>query len=260
MTFEIHAFYRFFPLADPESARARLESLFLSHEIVGTFIVSTEGINATLAGTPAAMKLALAGIARICDLTGLQTHVSHAAFLPFRRLKVTIKPEIVTLRDARARPDRAVGTYVDAEAWHALLDDPETLVIDTRNHFEVGYGTFAGAIDPMTTSFSEFPAFVREKLGHAKGRKIAMFCTGGIRCEKATSLLLAEGFTDVYHLKGGILRYLDEVAPQQSRWQGTCFVFDERKALGHAANPAAPQHAGTGALPGADKAGSKKSA
>ncbi len=238
MRYEIQAFYRFFPLTDLESKRAKLESLCLARHIVGTVILSAEGINAALAGTPTELGSTLAELTRICDVRDLQTHVSRADSLPLRRLKVTIKPEIVTLRDSRARPDQAVGTYVDPQTWHALLDDADTLVIDTRNHFEIGYGSFAGAIDPMTTSFSEFPAFVREKLSADKTRKVAMFCTGGIRCEKATSLLLAEGFTNVYHLKGGILRYLDEVPPQESRWQGTCFVFDERETLGHA-QPAA---------------------
>ena len=240
MKYEVHAFYRFFTLCDLESKRAELEKLCLAHAIVGTLIVSAEGINATLAGTPTAIEATLVDLARICDLPDLQTHVSKTETLPFRRLKVVIRPEIVTLHDPRARPDQAVGTYVDPLAWHALLDDPDTLVIDTRNHFEVGYGTFAGAIDPMTTSFSEFPAFVREQLSHNKTRKVAMFCTGGIRCEKATSLLLAEGFTNVFHLKGGILRYLDEIPQDQSRWQGACFVFDERETVAHtqSAHPA----------------------
>ncbi len=205
-------------------------------------IIAPEGFNATLAGSPAAMAATMADIARICDVSALQTRVSYAAAMPFRRLKITIKPEIVTLRDARAQPDKAVGTYVAPRDWNTLIDDPATLVIDTRNHFEVGYGSFPGAIDPMTTSFSEFPAFVRDKLAGDKTRPVAMYCTGGIRCEKATSLLLAEGFAQVYHLEGGILRYLQEIPPGESRWQGSCFIFDEREALTYGLHQADKPH------------------
>lgn len=216
MSIAIHAFYRFIPLTDLETRRADLKRSCLAHAVAGTMILAPEGLNATLAGSPEAMATVLADIARICHVRDLQTRVATAAVMPFRRLKITIKPEIVTLRDARAQPDKAVGTYVSPRDWNRLIDDPATLVIDTRNHFELGYGSFAGAIDPMTTSFSEFPAFVREKLAGDKARPVAMYCTGGIRCEKATSLLLAEGFTHVYHLAGGILRYLQEVPPTRA--------------------------------------------
>lgn len=139
----------------------------------------------------------------------------------------------MTLRDSRAQPDKAVGSDVTPRDWNRLIDDPATLVIDTRNHLEVSYGSFAGAIDPRTTSFSAFPTFERETLGSDKARPVALFCIGGIRCGKATSLLLAEGFAYVYHLLGGILRYLQEIPPDQSRWHGSCFIFDEREALSY---------------------------
>jgi UPF0176 protein len=153
--------------------------------------------------------------------------------MPFGRLKVRLKKEIVTLGDEAADPTRQVGTYVEPADWNALIASPDTLVLDTRNAFEVAMGTFEGALDPAIASFGQFKQFVAERLDPAKHRKIAMFCTGGIRCEKASSHLLARGFPEVYHLKGGILRYLEEVAEAESRWRGECFVFDERVALGH---------------------------
>jgi UPF0176 protein len=158
---------------------------------------------------------------------------SASADMPFRRLKVRLKKEIVTLGDAKADPMRQVGSYVAPEDWNALIAAPDTLLLDTRNAFEVAMGTFDGAVDPGIKSFGQFKDFVARKLDPAKHRRIAMFCTGGIRCEKASSLLLAHGFAEVYHLKGGILRYLEEVAEPDSRWRGECFVFDERIALGH---------------------------
>jgi UPF0176 protein len=153
--------------------------------------------------------------------------------MPFQRLKVRLKKEIVTLGDTAVDPTQRVGTYVEPSDWNALISAPDTLVIDTRNAFEVAMGTFEGAIDPGIKSFGQFKDFAAEKLDPAKHRKIAMFCTGGIRCEKASAYLLARGFDEVYHLKGGILRYLEGVPEQDSRWQGECFVFDERVALGH---------------------------
>jgi UPF0176 protein len=153
--------------------------------------------------------------------------------MPFGRMKVRLKKEIVTLGDPTADPTRQVGTYVDPVDWNALISSPDTLLIDTRNAFEVAIGTFEGALDPGIASFGQFKNFVAQQLDPAKHKKIAMFCTGGIRCEKASSLLLAEGFAEVYHLKGGILKYLEEVPEPESRWRGECFVFDERVALGH---------------------------
>jgi UPF0176 protein len=153
--------------------------------------------------------------------------------MPFQRLKIRLKKEIVTLGDTAADPTRQVGTYVEPSDWNELIAAPGTLVIDTRNAFEVAMGTFEGAVDPGLKSFGQFKEFAAEKLDPAKHKRIAMFCTGGIRCEKASAYLLAQGFGEVYHLKGGILRYLEGVPEQESRWRGECFVFDERVALGH---------------------------
>ena len=166
-------------------------------------------------------------------LDNLELKFSHAAVMPFARLKIRLKKEIVTLGDTTVDPTRQVGTYVEPSDWNALIAAPDTLVIDTRNAFEVAMGTFEGAVDPGIRSFGQFKDFATEQLDPARHRRIAMFCTGGIRCEKASALLLARGFTEVYHLKGGILRYLEEVPETQSRWRGECFVFDERVALGH---------------------------
>jgi UPF0176 protein len=166
-------------------------------------------------------------------LDNLELKYSTAPVMPFQRMKVRLKKEIVTLGDASADPTRQVGTYVDATQWNSVIADPDTLVLDTRNAFEVAMGTFEGAVDPKIKNFGEFKDFAAEKLDPAKHRRIAMFCTGGIRCEKASAYLLAQGFAEVLHLKGGILRYLEGVPESESRWRGECFVFDERVALGH---------------------------
>jgi UPF0176 protein len=174
-------------------------------------------------------------------LDNLELKFSTATEMPFQRLKVRLKKEIVTLGDAAVDPTQLVGTYVEPSDWNALISAPDTLVIDTRNAFEVAMGTFEGAIDPGIKSFGQFKDFAAEKLDPAKHRRIAMFCTGGIRCEKASAYLLARGFDRVYHLKGGILRYLEGVPEQDSRWRGECFVFDERVALGHGLRQRPPE-------------------
>jgi UPF0176 protein len=166
-------------------------------------------------------------------LDNLELKFSLSATMPFGRMKVRLKKEIVTLGDPQVDPTRRVGTYVDAAEWNALISAPDTLVIDTRNAFEVAMGTFEGAVDPGIRSFGQFKDFAAQHLDPAKHQRIAMFCTGGIRCEKASAYLLSHGFAEVYHLKGGILRYLEGVPEHQSRWRGECFVFDERIALGH---------------------------
>jgi UPF0176 protein len=169
----------------------------------------------------------------LTGLPDLEHKTSHAEAMPFLRMKVRLKDEIVTLGDPTVDPLETVGTYVEAKDWNALISDPEVLVVDTRNAFEVRIGSFRGALDPKTRSFGDFPAYVREQLDPIRHKKVAMFCTGGIRCEKATSLLKRDGFDEVYHLKGGILNYLEEIAPEESLWDGACFVFDERVAVGH---------------------------
>jgi UPF0176 protein len=203
----------------------------------GTLLLAPEGINGTIAGTDSAID-ALIGELRDGALFGgrldnLELKFSTAPVMPFKRLKVRLKKEIVTLDDDRADPTKAVGTYVDAADWNALIADEDTLVIDTRNNFEVEMGTFAGAVNPKLSRFSDFRDYAARALDPAKHRRIAMFCTGGIRCEKASSYLLARGFPEVYHLKGGILKYLEAVPESDSRWTGDCFVFDDRITLGH---------------------------
>lgn len=231
--FDIAAFYAFQPLADLPTLQQRIQALCQKNDIRGMLLLAPEGLNGTLAGRPSALSEVLAGIATSAGIPPLSVKLSHAASQPFKRLKVRLKTEIVTIGDTTVDPRDKVGTYVEPEDWNALPADPDVVLIDTRNGFEYAFGTFRGAIDPQTTSFGEFPAFVKSTLDPARHRKIAMFCTGGIRCEKASSYMLREGFDTVFHLKGGILNYLERVKPEESLWEGSCFVFDERVALGH---------------------------
>jgi UPF0176 protein len=253
MPYKVAALYQFAPLPDfrdlREPLRARCDALGLK----GTLLLAAEGINGTIAGDDAAID---AFVAELRDgplfggrLDNLELKFSTAEVMPFLRMKVRLKKEIVTLGDAAADPARQVGIYVEAERWNELIADRETLVIDTRNAFEVAMGTFDGALDPKLSRFGDFKDFVRRELDPQKHRKIAMFCTGGIRCEKASAHLLANGFEEVYHLKGGILKYLEQVPEGESRWKGTCFVFDERVALGHGLAEQPPK-AETGATEG----------
>jgi UPF0176 protein len=200
-------------------------------------LLAQEGINGTIAGTTDSVDALVGELERGVlfggRLDNLELKFSLSATMPFGRMKVRLKKEIVTLGDPQVDPTRQVGTYVDAAEWNALISAPDTLVIDTRNAFEVAMGTFEGAVDPGIRSFGQFKDFAAQHLDPAKHQRIAMFCTGGIRCEKASAYLLNHGFAEVYHLKGGILRYLEGVPEHQSRWRGECFVFDERVALGH---------------------------
>ena len=237
MSLKIAALYQFVPLPDFRDLREPLRALCDVHAIKGTILLAQEGINGTVAGSDEAID---ALITELRDgalfggrLDNLELKFSSAPAMPFKRMKVRLKKEIVTLGDAIADPTQAVGTYVDAADWNALIADGDTLLIDTRNDFEVGMGTFDGAVNPKLSRFGEFRDYAARELDPARHRKIAMFCTGGIRCEKASAYLLAHGFTEVYHLKGGILRYLEAVPETESRWRGECFVFDERVALGH---------------------------
>lgn len=236
MTKTVAAFYQFLPVTDPAALRHALLPHAERLALKGTIILAPEGINATIAGQAEAitefMGLLQTGAAAPPAFAALELKFSTAPAMPFARLKLRLKREIVTIGDPAADPTRTVGTYIAPQDWNALLDDPETLLIDTRNSFEIAQGSFPGAINPGTRSFGDFPAFVDQALSPQRHRRIAMFCTGGIRCEKATALLLHRGFTDVVHLKGGILAYLEHVPAAESRWQGHCFVFDERKALG----------------------------
>ena len=235
--YKVCAFYQFVALPDYRELREPLRACCAGLGLKGSVLLAQEGINGTIAGAPEAIdafarELAHGGMFG-GRLDNLELKFSAAEAMPFGRLKVRLKKEIVTLGDAAADPTRKVGTYVDAREWNALIAAPDTLVLDTRNAFEVAMGTFEGAVDPGIKSFGQFKDFAAERLDPERHRRIAMFCTGGIRCEKASAHLLARGFAEVYHLKGGILRYLEEVPEAESRWRGECFVFDERVALGH---------------------------
>ncbi len=237
MAFKVAAFYQFTALPDFRALRAPLLALCGRLGVKGSVLLAQEGINGTLAGSPDGID---ALMREFCDgplfggrLDNLELKFSSARAMPFQRLKVRMKKEIVTLGDPAADPTRQVGTYVDPADWNALTSSPDVFVLDTRNAFEVAMGTFEGAVDPAIKSFGQFKDFAAAHLDPAKHKRIAMFCTGGIRCEKASSLLLARGFAEVYHLKGGILKYLEQIPQGESRWRGECFVFDDRVALGH---------------------------
>jgi UPF0176 protein len=234
----VAALYRFTRFDDCASLRDSIEQLCREQEVRGTLLLAPEGINGTIAGTAEAIGRVLDHIRSLPDCADLDVKLSSAAVMPFHRLKIRLKREIVTMGETGIDPRASVGTYVEPDAWNALISDPETIVIDTRNEYEVAIGTFAGAIDPGTNSFRQFPEWFREHrealLGQGRTPKVAMFCTGGIRCEKSTAFLKKEGVGEVYHLKGGILKYLETVPEEQSLWQGECFVFDERVAVGHA--------------------------
>lgn len=233
MNIAVSAFYKFVKLPDSAALRPVLLAAAREGGIHGTILLAAEGINGTIAGEPRQLAAMLAFIRAIPAFADLESKESHADAMPFRRMKVRLKKEIVTMGVAGVDPTHLVGTYVEPGDWNALISDPEVLVVDTRNSFECEAGTFRNAVDPKTRSFGEFPAYVQRELGDWKDRPIAMFCTGGIRCEKATSYLRQQGFEKVYHLKGGILKYLEVIPPGQSLWQGSCFVFDERKGLAH---------------------------
>jgi UPF0176 protein len=237
MPCQVAAFYQFTALPDFRDLREPLRTFCAGLKLKGSVLLAREGINGTLAGHRDAI-FELTESLRSGNLFGgrldnLELKFSTSAAMPFRRLKVRLKKEIVTLGDADTDPTRQVGIYVEPGDWNDLIASPDTLLIDTRNAFEVAMGTFEGAIDPGIKSFGEFKDFAARRLDPAKHQRIAMFCTGGIRCEKASSYLLARGFAEVYHLKGGILKYLETVPQPNSHWRGECFVFDERVALGH---------------------------
>jgi len=235
--YRVAAFYQFAALPDFPALREPLLALCAARDLKGSVLLAPEGINGTLASSEEAIAWLVEALQHGQLFGGRLDHLevkySAAKAMPFRRLKVRLKKEIVTLGDTGVDPTQAVGTYVNAADWNQLITDPDPLVLDTRNAFEVAMGTFDGAIDPGLKSFGEFKDFTARKLDPAKHRRIAMFCTGGIRCEKASAYLLARGFAEVYHLKGGILKYLEGVPEAESRWRGECFVFDERVALGH---------------------------
>ena len=237
MTYKVAALYQFVPLPDFRELKDPLDKLCQDLGIRGTLLLAHEGINGTVAGSHEAVDALVTelreGTLFMGRLDTLELKFSTATEMPFKRMKVRLKKEIVTLGDPQTDPLRRVGTYVSPAEWNRLLEEPGIVLLDTRNDFEVEMGTFEGAVDPRIKRFSEFKDFVKNELDPKQHRKVAMFCTGGIRCEKASSYMLAQGFEEVFHLKGGILKYLEEVPETESRWNGGCFVFDERVALGH---------------------------
>lgn len=225
------ALYRFVRLKDYEAMREPLLNTLLKHNIKGTLLLGYEGINGTIAGSRENIDAILAWLNTDPRLSGLTYKKSYDDDMPFYRTKVKLKDEIVTMGIEGIDPNHTVGSYVNPQDWNALISDPDVLVIDTRNNYEVGIGSFQGAVNPNTKTFREFPDYVKNNLDPHTHKKVAMFCTGGIRCEKSTAYLKEQGFDDVYHLEGGILKYLEEVDQQDSLWQGECFVFDNRVSV-----------------------------
>lgn len=235
--YKVMAIYKFADLPDAAAIQPELAALCCGRGIKGTLILAPEGINGTVAGTAEAIDALadwlFAGPVLAGRLDGAEVKYSTASDMPFLRMKVRLKPEIVTLRAPEANPAKAVGTYVEPADWNGLIERNDVVLVDTRNDYEVGLGTFQRALDPATKSFTEFKDYVAEHLDPKRDKKVAMFCTGGIRCEKASSYLLSQGFEEVFHLKGGILKYLEVVPESESRFAGECFVFDERVSVGH---------------------------
>ena len=229
----VAALYRFVRLADFSELREPLLQVMKHAGVRGTLLLASEGVNGTIAGSREGIDTVLAHLRADERLAALEVKESFCEEMPFRRTRVRLKKEIVTMGVDGIDPNQSVGTYVDPEDWNELISDPDVTVIDTRNDYEVAIGTFEGAVNPDTHTFREFPEYVDENLDPSKHRKIAMFCTGGIRCEKSTALLKQKGFTEVYHLRGGILKYLERVPEEESMWNGECFVFDQRVAVGH---------------------------
>jgi UPF0176 protein len=228
----VAAFYKFVALPDFAAVRAPLLECCIGNRIKGTILLADEGINGTIAGSHEGVKSVLAFLRRDPRFADLEHKESTASKPPFERMKVRLKREIVTLGAANVSPTKMAGKYVAPNDWNRLLEDPDVVVVDVRNDYEVALGTFVGALNPRTKSFRELPEWVRNEPKLRGKPKVAMFCTGGIRCEKSTAFLRAEGFSEVYHLQGGILKYLEAIPDKDSRWQGECFVFDERVALG----------------------------
>lgn len=231
--FKVAALYRFARLDRFRELREPLAQFCCGQGIKGTLLLAPEGINGTVAGTPDAIDALVAWLDEQPEFDGMELKFSAAETMPFHRMKVRLKREIVTMGVEGMDPSVHAGTYVEAADWNALIADPDTIVVDTRNDYEVSLGTFERALDPATRTFGEFPEWAQANSDKFEGRKVAMFCTGGIRCEKATSYMRSIGIEEVFHLKGGILKYLEDVPAEESLWQGECFVFDERVSVGH---------------------------
>jgi len=231
--FTVAAFYHFARMPDPASLRGPLLDLCRAEGVAGTILLAPEGVNGTVAGSETAIAVVLAHLRALPGCAALIAKFSHANAQPFNRMKVRLKREIVTMGQPDVDPLAAVGHYVPPAAWNALISAPDVAGIDTRNDYEVAIGTFAGAVDPQTRSFGEFPEWWQANKDRFHNKRIAMFCTGGIRCEKSTNYLLGQGVPEVFHLQGGILNYLEQVPQEKSLWQGECFVFDGRVSVGH---------------------------
>ena len=229
----VAALYKFVSLPDCREIREPLLDHCMQHGVKGTLLLAEEGINGTIAGTREGIDAALAYLRNDARLTDLDHKESYTDEMPFYRMKVKLKKEIVTLGVSGIDPNARVGTYVKPEDWNALISDPDVVLVDTRNDYEFDIGTFKKAINPDIQNFRDFPAYVQQNLSPEKHKKVAMFCTGGIRCEKATAYMLQQGYEEVYHLQGGILKYIEQVPEEQSLWQGECFVFDNRVAVNH---------------------------
>ena len=229
----VAAMYRFVSLPNYQALREPILETCLSLGIKGTLLLAHEGINGTVSGTRERMSQLLNYLRALPGLEALEHKESYYQEKPFYRMKVKLKKEIVTMGVEGIDPNVVVGRYVEPKDWNELISDPDVVLVDTRNDYEFEIGTFEGALDPKTTTFREFPAYVEKNMDPAKHKKVAMFCTGGIRCEKATAYMLEQGFDEVYHLKGGILKYLEEVPETESKWQGECFVFDNRVSVNH---------------------------
>lgn len=229
---KVVSLYRFLDLQDPQTFRDELKQLCDEQQLLGTVLVAHEGFNGTLAGREQSIRNVMDWIQRRLGIPEtLDARWTDSDDAPFRKMRVKVKSEIVTLGRPDLLPHRRTGVHVDTKRWNELISDPDVLVIDTRNHYEIEVGTFPGAVDPGNDSFREFPEFAKQLATQSTDRPLAMFCTGGIRCEKATALMMELGFSEVYHLQGGILNYLSEVEEQDNRWRGECFVFDTRVAV-----------------------------
>jgi UPF0176 protein len=235
--FTIAALYHFTRFPDPATLKGPLQALAEAQGIKGSLLIAAEGINGTIAGSRAGIDAMLAHLRALPGCADLEHKESFAEAQPFGRMKVRLKREIVTMGQPDIDPRARVGHYVAAQDWNALISEPDVAVIDTRNDYEVEIGTFRSAVDPGTRSFRDFPAWWQANKDRFHNKRIAMFCTGGIRCEKSTNYLLGQGVPEVYHLKGGILKYLEEVPEAESLWQGQCYVFDQRVSVGHGLVP-----------------------
>jgi UPF0176 protein len=229
-------FYHFVNVEDPQKIQPIWKQFMIDHEVTGTILVTPEGINSTISGERGGVDSVLAMIRSDERFAAMAHKESFTKERPFKKAKVKLKKETIPM-NYKADPQKIVGTYVKSEDWNDLISDPDVVVVDTRNDYELHLGTFKGAVNPKTQTFKELPKWVEEHLDKEKHKKIAMFCTGGIRCEKSTSYMLDQGFEEVYHLDGGILKYLEEVPKEESLWEGECYVFDDRVAVGHGLKP-----------------------